>query len=113
MKKQKNKGNKRPYITYEDRVVIERMLNAKEKQKRIAKVIKRGESTLSEEIKKGKCSDGIYRFKKAQHRAYIRQYNKKRDCLKVSESKELTSGKAIRKFIKKKKTKFRSLFVLE
>jgi len=131
--KRKGKTNKRKHITYEERVKIEGFLQDRYTLQKIANNLHRGKSTISEEIKRGKCIDNIYRAKKANHRAYIRQYNKKRDCLKVSMNKELqkfvidrierkispedistetkteknnqiaVSGKAIRKFIHKRR----------
>lgn len=83
------KNNKKDHLTKDDRKIIDKMLMADYKQKEIAKVLKRGKSTISEEIKKGKCPDGIYRWEKANHRAYIRQYNKKMDCLIVAIKGEL------------------------
>ncbi len=58
-------------------------------QKEIAKRLKRGKSTISEEIKKGMVLNrktGIreYKAEKAQKKAYFRQYRKKRNCLKLS-----------------------------
>lgn len=126
-------GNKKGHLTYEDRVVIEKMLRSKHKQKEIARALEKGKSTISEEIKRGKSEDGKYRVKEAHHRAYIRQYYKKQDCLKVSMDSKLqkvvvdkiekgvspediseetrneksilgyTSAKAIRKFICKRR----------
>ncbi|MFH1402056.1 MAG: IS30 family transposase [Patescibacteria group bacterium] len=84
-----NKPNKRKHLDLDDRKIIERMLRAKHKQNEIARTIERGRSTISEEIKKGKDKNGIYRAKKAHHRAYTRQYYKKLDCLSVSMNIEL------------------------
>lgn len=80
--------NKKSHITYEERVVIDKMLKAGYKQKDIVSTLGRGKSTVSEEIKKSKVN-GIYFAKKAQLKAYVRQHNKKKDCLKVSMDSEL------------------------
>lgn len=85
----KKKSNKKKHLSLDDRKIIEKMLKAKHKQNEIARTIERGKSTVSEEIKKRKCKDGIYRAKEAHHRAYIRQYYKKQDCLSVSMNIEL------------------------
>lgn len=81
--KNKKQANKRGHIRAEERFTIEKMLNAGKEQKEIAKVLERGVSTVSEEIKRGMVN-GVYIAKKAHHKAYVRQYNKKKDCLKVS-----------------------------
>ncbi len=77
------KTSKKPHLAYEDRVVIEKMLKANKKQKEIESILLRGVATLSEEIKRGRV-DGVYTAEKAHHKAYIRQYNKKKGCFKVS-----------------------------
>jgi len=64
------------------------MLEARFFQKDIAKALNRGESTISEEIRRGKVN-GTYKADKAQQKAYTRQYHKKKDCLKVSMDKEI------------------------
>lgn len=81
--------NKNKHINYEERVVIEKMLKTGFFQKDIAKTLRRGKSTISEEIKRGRYKDEIYRAKEAHHRAYIRQYYKKQDCLVVSMDSKL------------------------
>ena len=83
MKKEKI-SNKRSHITEDDRKIIEKMLKAKHSQKEIARTLERGKSTISEEIKKGRCPDGVYRAEKANTRAYFRQYYKKYGCLILS-----------------------------
>jgi len=84
----KKKGNKGKHLTFEDRYVIEKMLKAKRKQKTIAEVLKISESAVSKEIKRGsvinkKTGKKEYIAIKAQHKAYLRQYWKKKNCLKV------------------------------
>ena len=82
MKKEK-KHNKRGHLTKEERFLIEKMLKAGNEQKEIAVTLERGKSTVCEEIKRGMV-DGWYIAEKAHHKAYVRQYNKKKDCFKVS-----------------------------
>ncbi|MDP2091248.1 MAG: helix-turn-helix domain-containing protein [Candidatus Gracilibacteria bacterium] len=48
IKKKSNKG----YISFEERLMIEKMLNQKMKQSKIAKVLSRGKSTINDEIKR-------------------------------------------------------------
>ena len=128
----KKKSNKRGHLSKEERFTIEKMLKAGKEQKEIVFVLQRGESTISEEIKRGAVG-GEYVAEKAQHKAYMRQYNKKKDCFKVSMNSELykhiekrlkekispeeiseetknkknslqyTSAKAIRKFVSKRR----------
>jgi len=88
-KKEKKKGNKRKHITYKERGKIEDWLEVNITQKEIAERLKRGESTISEEIKRGtvvnkKTGKKEYKAEKAQHKAYVRQYWKKKEFLKLS-----------------------------
>ena len=129
----KKPPNKKKHLEDGDRIVIEKMLSVGHPQKEIARTLQRGESTISEEIKRGRCPDGIYRAEEAKRRSKMRQYYKKQDCLKVSMYSKLqkyvnqqiekgvspediaeetrneksifqsTSGKAIRKFIHKRR----------
>jgi IS30 family transposase len=126
-------GNKRGHITYKERIKIEGFLEDEYTHQKIANNLKRGKSTISEEVKKGKCKDGIYRAEEAHRRSKMRQYYKKKDCLVVSMNNKLqkhvikqtkggvspediseetgnkknnlpyVSGKAIRKFIHKRR----------
>jgi len=108
------------------------MLKRGHEQKEIASTLDRGASTVCEEIKRGTVN-GEYRADKAHHKAYTRQYWKKKDCLKVSMDRDTychvearlkqkispedisaetkneknnlryTSAKAIRKFVSKRR----------
>lgn len=49
----------------------------------IARTIGRGKSTIDEEIRKEGGIDA-YEYKTAHHRAYLKQYRKKRTCMKVA-----------------------------
>lgn len=75
--------NKREHLLKEERFCIEKMKKAGFSSEQIAKTIGRGKSTIDEEIAK---NGGIasYNYEVAHHRAYLRQYRKKRECLKVA-----------------------------
>ena len=90
-KKAKRK-NKQSHITYEERVKIEGFLQDNYTRQKIANNLHRGKSTISEEISRNKCADGVYRAKQAKHRAYIRQHEKKKDCLKASMNIEIQNN---------------------
>jgi IS30 family transposase len=75
--------NKQKHVTKEERFCIERMLHSGATYKEIAVVLCRGESTIGHEVRRNGGRDA-YDAKKAHHRAYLRQYRKKRSCLKVA-----------------------------
>jgi len=83
------------HISFEERYVIEKLLNKQIKIRRIAEVLGRSPNTISYEIKKNRVNEE-YIAKKAQHKSYFRRYRSKRQCLKVSMDKFLT------KFVEKK-----------
>lgn len=114
------------------------MLGRKESLSEIARTLGRGLSTISEEVKANGGREG-YTARKAHHRAYLKQYRKKRECNKVATNGDLTrhverslerglspeaiavrikeekryqktSGKSIRKFIGKRPSLERFLF---
>ena len=70
-------------LTLNERYVIEKLVGI-ESLRYIAEVLTRSVSTVSEEVQRNKGIDGRYVAKKAHHRAYLRQYRKKRQCLKVA-----------------------------
>lgn len=74
---------KKEHLLKEERFCIEKMKKAGFSSEEIAKTIGRGKSTVDEEIRK---NGGIeaYEYKKAHHRAYLKQYRKKRSCMKVA-----------------------------
>ncbi len=78
-----NKGNKKEHLLKEERFCIEKMKKAGFSSEQIAKTIGRGKSTVDEELRK---NGGIeaYEYKTAHHRAYLKQYRKKRTCMKVA-----------------------------
>ncbi len=75
--------NKQKHLLKEERFCIEKMKKAGFSSEEIAKTIGRGKSTVDEELRK---NGGIskYEYKKAHHRAYLKQYRKKRTCMKVA-----------------------------
>ncbi len=76
-------GNKQGHLLKEERFCIEKMKKAGFSSEEIAKTIGRGKSTVDEELRK---NGGIkkYNYETAHHRAYLKQYRKKRMCMKVS-----------------------------
>jgi IS30 family transposase len=77
------KGNKREHLSEKERFCIEKMKKAGFSSEDVAKVLGRGKSTIDEEVKK---NGGVsaYDHRKAHHRAYLKQYRKKRTCMKVA-----------------------------
>jgi len=75
-----NKGN---HLKKEERFCIEKMKKAGFSSEEIAKTIGRGKSTVDEELRR---NGGIknYNYEVAHHRAYLKQYRKKRACMKVA-----------------------------
>jgi IS30 family transposase len=75
--------NKAKHLLKEERFCIEKMKKAGFSSEDIAKTIGRGKSTVDEELRK---NGGItkYEYKTAHHRAYLKQYRKKRTCMKVA-----------------------------
>lgn len=75
-------ANKKKHLTAEERFFVETCLRAGDSYREIAKHLPRGLSTIAEEVAAngGRCA---YDARKAHERAYLKQYWKKRDCLKV------------------------------
>jgi transposase, IS30 family len=75
--------NKQKHLLKEERFCIEKMKKAGFSSEEIARTIGRGKSTVDEELRK---NGGItkYNYEVAHHRAYLKQYRKKRECLKVA-----------------------------
>jgi len=75
-----NKGN---HLKKEERFCIEKMKKAGFSSEEIARTIGRGKSTIDAELRK---NGGIakYDYEVAHHRAYLKQYRKKRTCMKVA-----------------------------
>jgi IS30 family transposase len=78
-----NKGNKREHLLKEERFCIEKMKKAGFSSEQIAKTIGRGKSTVDEELARGGGIEA-YDYKVAHQRAYLKQYHKKKECLKVA-----------------------------
>jgi len=76
-------GNKREHLLKEERFCIEKMKKAGFSSEQIAKTIGRGKSTVDEEIAR---NGGIaaYNYEDAHKQAYLKQYHKKKDCLRIA-----------------------------
>lgn len=75
--------NKRKHLEIEERFCIEKLLRSGATYKQIAQVLGRGESTIGHEVRRN-GGQTVYDATKAHRRAYLRQYRKKRTCLKVA-----------------------------
>lgn len=75
--------NKRNHLRRDERFCIEKLLQSGATYKEIAVVLERGESTIGHEVRRngGRTKYGAV---KANQRAYLRQYRKKRMCMKVA-----------------------------
>ena len=131
-------ANKKKHLQKEERYCIERMLKVNRTISDISRVLGRGISTISEEVNDNGGRDE-YEAQRANHRAYIKQYRKKRNCNKISMDGHLSrfvekslskgwspetisdrlkiqsgigdaSGKSIRKFVNKRPSLERFLF---
>jgi IS30 family transposase len=69
--------NKKKHLRKEERFCIEKMLEQKKSLSEIARTLGRGLSTISEEVNSNKGREN-YNAKKANHRAYLKQYWKKK-----------------------------------
>lgn len=75
--------NKTNHLRKDERFCIEKLLHNGATYKQIAGVLERGESTIGHEVRRNGGRSG-YKAVKAHQRAYLRQYRKKRTCLKVA-----------------------------
>jgi IS30 family transposase len=75
--------NKQNHLRKEERFCIEKMLQTKATYKEIAIVLNRGESSIGHEVRRN-SGRLLYTASKAHQRAYLRQYRKKRTCMKVA-----------------------------
>ena len=91
----KNLKNKKKHLQIEERFCIEKLLRKDKSFSEIARVLGRGLSTISEEVNENGGRDK-YNAEKANHRAYIKQYWKKKGCNKVAMDNNLS------KFVEKK-----------
>lgn len=71
--------NKKKHIRKEERFCIKKLLEQNKSFTEIAKILGRGLSTISEEVNEngGRIN---YDPKNAQHRAYLKQHRKKKEC---------------------------------
>lgn len=80
MKKEKQKVvRKFTHLSKEERFTIQKMFEAGSKIRAIAEVLGRSPNTISRELSKNQVR-GVYQWEKADHKAYLRRYNCKRDC---------------------------------
>jgi IS30 family transposase len=75
--------NKKKHLEKEERFCIEKMLKQEKSFSEIARTIGRGLSTVSEEVHANGGRKN-YKAKTAHHRAYLKQYWKKKNCNKVA-----------------------------
>lgn len=76
-------ANKKKHLSKEERFCIEKMLGEGESFGKIARTLGRGLSTVSEEVNDN-GGRAAYRAERAQMRAYLKQYRKKRECNAVA-----------------------------
>jgi len=76
------------HLCFSERKIIEKFLRKKKSIRAIARIIERGISCISNEIKLGK-TNGIYNAKKAEAKAVLRRKNSKFQCLKVVKNIDL------------------------
>lgn len=75
--------NKKKHLQKEERFCIEKMMKRNESFSEIARTLNRGLSTVSEEVGDNGGRQN-YSAEKAHHRAYLKQYWKKKNCNKVA-----------------------------
>jgi len=71
------------HLSFEERYLIEKLLRKNLRIRSIAEFLERSPNTISYEIRKNSVK-GKYVAKKANHRAYVKRWRSKRQCLKVS-----------------------------
>ena len=76
------------HLCFGERKIIEKLLRKKKSIRAIARMLGRGISCISNEIKLGK-TNGIYNAKKAEAKAVLRRKNSKFQCLKVAKHIDL------------------------
>lgn len=82
--------NKKKHLTKEERYCIEKLCRQGYGVRHIAFVLGRGKTTIADEIRNNGGQEK-YDAHKAQHRAYLKQYWKKKDCLKVAMSPHIAT----------------------
>lgn len=73
----------RKHLTKEERFCIEKLIQQGLGYRQISQTLGRGLGTICDEVKRNGGRER-YCAKKAEHRAYLRQYRKKRSCNKVA-----------------------------
>jgi IS30 family transposase len=81
--------NKKRHLRKEERFCIEKMLKQGKSFGEISRILGRGISTMSEEVN-GNGGRAKYNAEQADHRAYIKQYWKKKGCNKVAMDNNLS-----------------------
>jgi len=76
------------HLCFGERKIIEKMLKKKKSIRAVARMLGRGVSCISNEIKLGK-TNGIYNAKKAEAKAVLRRRDSKFQCLKVAKNIDL------------------------
>ena len=76
------------HLCFGERKIIEKMLKKNKSIRAIARMLGRGVSCISNEIKLGK-TNGIYNAKKAEAKAVLRRRDSKFQCLKVAKNIDL------------------------
>lgn len=76
------------HVSESERRRIERLREMGKSLRTIAQRLGRSVSTVSDELRRNKVQ-GIYEARKAQHKAYVRRWRSKQDCLKVVMDSEL------------------------
>lgn len=71
------------HLSFEERFVIETLFKKNSSIRAIALILERSPNTVSNEIKKN-STKGIYGAKKAHHKAYLKRWRSKTQCLKVA-----------------------------
>src|SRR3989338_179200 len=87
--------NKKKHLQKEERFCIEKMLRQGKSFSEIGRILDRGLSTVSEEVNENEGREN-YNAKQAHHRAYLKQYWKKKNCNKVAMNGHLS------RFVEKK-----------
>jgi IS30 family transposase len=73
----------RKHLTKEERFCIEKLIKQGLGYRQISQTLDRGLGTICDEVNRNGGRE-TYKAKKAHHRAYLRQYRKKRNCNKVA-----------------------------
>jgi len=81
--------NKKKHLQKEERFCIQKMLKQEKSFSEIGRTLDRGLSTISEEVNENGGREN-YNAKTADHRAYLKQYWKKKNCNKVAMDGHLT-----------------------